>query len=109
MTDSLRVLGSTVALPFSMVTSSAVVDGGQCKGSDGLAKLPSRTLVYDTETGSLRYPKSRTNFKAHPKSPQLTLRSSIFEVDNDQFGVDCYLGRDHHGAGSGNFSKTECL
>lgn len=92
-----------------MVIFSVVVDGGQCKGSDGLVKLFFRILVYDIEIGSFCYFKFRINFKVYLKFFQFIFRFFIFEVDNDQFGVDCYLGWDYYGVGLGNFLKMECL
>jgi len=101
-----------LALSSSMVTCSPVVDGGRWKdgkaeeelqprktaSSPSSSSCSSRTLVYDAETGSLRYSKpsrapAATLNSRSPKSPCSPASSFKLELSNEHLGEVDSLSR----------------
>ncbi|KAG0589835.1 hypothetical protein KC19_1G052200 [Ceratodon purpureus] len=96
-----------------MVTCSQIVDGGRWKEELAeQAMKSSRPLVYDVETGSLRFFKSRAALNFSPKSPDPHFTPASFnEYDGENLGDDSpaqhkILGKLHRGGGSGENSPT---
>jgi hypothetical protein len=92
-----------------MVTCSQVVDGGRWTGELAeQAMKSSRPLVYDVETGSLRFSKSRAPLTSRPKSPDPTFKLDQNQAQACPTQLKPQLGKLHCGAGSGTH-PLDCL
>ena len=110
----LYCLGGRVLVPItppSMVTCSQIVDGGRWKGelAGEQAMKSSRTLVYDTETGTLRYSKTRAALTSRPKSPDSSFKVGDAKLGDNSPAQHKLLAKLHCGVESGTPSTASTI